>query len=486
MPRSQNPYTISRNKALSEDEIKENIYDFAYETTSIIPCKNLNSNFQTTCRCMEVFSRDDGLMETLVVLLNRYERYSSKERQLLLHSIVTHGFIAKEKLKRGSYKDPVYLLTGVSSDNVENVKVCQNSLMNLFYIAPRAWKKIASDATLPGPKDTSNYRKNTNPQDTEVKDSVTTFLIDLGDQEGESHATRFVRTETELFVRDEELELIQLPPCYSKRQLYEKYCFERGWLAKCNAKGTYPALAQLKRREFDDDNGELALLPSGSTPEVVCSWRTFLRLWGEHVSHIKIRPPACDTCVSCNIFRNISKYKATRNNQLLPDAQIELICPETNEVSLLKKPADEEEIERENIILAAAKHVKAARSQKLLANEKIESAKASHQQSPGNSNTITLVVDYCQNLDLPHLGGEQPGGTYYYSPIWLYCLGIVNVAEEMLYAYVYQECSAKKGANNVASCIMHFLITKIFSEHQLLRHNCPKDELNIIMDNCGG
>jgi len=80
---------------------------------------------------------------------------------------------------------------------------------------------------------------------------------------------------------------------------------------------------------------------------------------------------------------------------------------------------DETEGYRENIVIAAAVHIKSARSQKDLAAKKNESAKE-------NMDVITLVIDYCQNLDLPHVGQEQPGDTYYYSPIWLYCLGIVN------------------------------------------------------------
>ena len=116
--------------------------------------------------------------------------------------------------------------------------------------------------------------------------------------------------------------------------------------------------------------------------------------------------------------------------------------------------------------MSAAKHVKAARSQKLLAQEKIESAKSACQQSAEKSNIITLVVDYCQNLDLPHLGGEQPGDTYYLSPIWLYCLGIVNVAEEKLYAYIYEECLAKNGMNNVASLLMHYINNYLLNLHQ--------------------
>ena len=58
----------------------------------------------------------------------------------------------------------------------------------------------------------------------------------------------------------------------------------------------------------------------------------------------------------------------------------------------------------------AVKHVKAARSQKLLAKAKFEAAY--HTTGVETSKrTITSVIDYCQNLDLPHLGGEQPGDT---------------------------------------------------------------------------
>ena len=53
-----------------------------------------------------------------------------------------------------------------------------------------------------------------------------------------------------------------------------------------------------------------------------------------------------------------------------------------------------------------------------------------------------------------------------------------------MHAYVYQESSGKKGANNVVSFLLHYIQTNIIS----VSHNCPqqKDELNVIMDNCGG
>ena len=97
--------------------------------------------------------------------------------------------------------------------------------------------------------------------------------------------------------------------------------------------------------------------------------------------------------------------------------------------------------------------------------------------------SITLVIDYCQNLDLPHLGGEQLGDTYYYSSVWIYCLGFVDTSEDKLYAYVYKELDAKKGGNNVASILLYHVISYVLDDFCC----APNIEvLNIVMDNCGG
>ena len=92
-------------------------------------------------------------------------------------------------------------------------------------------------------------------------------------------------------------------------------------------------------------------------------------------------------------------------------------------------------------------------------------------------------MDYCQNLDLPHLGGEQPGDTYYYSPVWLYCLGLVDVAEDRLCPYIYEESAAKEGTNKNSSILLYHLITFIVS---YFCYSPGINKLNIIMDNCGG
>ena len=98
----------------------------------------------------------------------------------------------------------------------------------------------------------------------------------------------------------------------------------------------------------------------------------------------------------------------------------------------------------------------------------------------------TFVGDYCQNMGLPHFGNEQPGETYYYSPLGVYIFGIVNYADEKMNAYVYHEGEGAKGGNNVCSLVYKNLeevgIVKEWEESG----KKPGKSLTLVFDNCGG
>ena len=160
-----------------------------------------------------------------------------------------------------------------------------------------------------------------------------------------------------------------------------------------------------------------------------------------------------------------------------------LICPETGDKPILEKDFGDLQECRENVVLLAEKHVTAARAQKRLAELKVEAANNSIYATNSVDKTVTLVMDFCQNLDLPHLGREQPGDTYYNSPIWLHCLGTIDKSEDRLYAYLYDESSAKKGANNVVTILLYHIITFVVDNFWYSQNI---GELNVIMDNCGG
>jgi hypothetical protein len=77
----------------------------------------------------------------------------------------------------------------------------------------------------------------------------------------------------------------------------------------------------------------------------------------------------------------------------------------------------------------------------------------------------SFVVDYGWKIELPVHNKEQPCCTYYFSPMSIYNLGVVNHAHvyddgwvsEHLHCHVYTEGIGKKGANNVALLIMKTL-----------------------------
>lgn len=60
---------------------------------------------------------------------------------------------------------------------------------------------------------------------------------------------------------------------------------------------------------------------------------------------------------------------------------------------------------------------------------------------------------YCQNLNLPHLGEDQPGDTYYFSPISVYCFGKCNAVTSHLTVYVDPESEGSKECNNAVSFV---------------------------------
>ena len=95
-----------------------------------------------------------------------------------------------------------------------------------------------------------------------------------------------------------------------------------------------------------------------------------------------------------------------------------------------------------------------------------------------------LVADYAQNLDLPHFGGEQPGDTYYYSPLTINVFGVVDYSVEVMDAYIYTEAEGKKGGNNVVSLLQNSLKKKgVFRDAEEMG---PGEHLTLVFDNCGG
>ncbi len=140
--------------------------------------------------------------------------------------------------------------------------------------------------------------------------------------------------------------------------------------------------------------------------------------------------------------------------------------------------------------MAIGEHVRMYWVQQVLFQEKVEEAIADAKEDKQFSDRrYTFVVDYGQNMELPVYNSQQPGATYYYSPVSINNLGMVDHAhdygdgevKEQMYVHVYHEGVGKKGANNVAS-----LIVKMLQQLNLLQEDSAGGELNVIFDNCSG
>ena len=86
----------------------------------------------------------------------------------------------------------------------------------------------------------------------------------------------------------------------------------------------------------------------------------------------------------------------------------------------------------------------------------------------------TLSFDFQQNLSSPVL----PVGEIFYAwQLWLFNFGVHDCATNVGTMYVWDESTAKRGSNEVASCLLHY-ITNYLSE--------DVEMLYLYSDGCGG
>merc|ERR1712032_1695723 len=95
---------------------------------------------------------------------------------------------------------------------------------------------------------------------------------------------------------------------------------------------------------------------------------------------------------------------------------------------------------------------------------------------------LVIIIDFAQNLEMPSFREDQPGETYYFTPMTVPAFGIVdcNSKDNHLYAYIYSEKEGRKGGNDVASLIMKYLKDRGYLDGK------TRMKLSIVCDNCTG
>jgi hypothetical protein len=100
---------------------------------------------------------------------------------------------------------------------------------------------------------------------------------------------------------------VDLPSNFTKRNLYEQYCYGRGWAPKADNKGRYPKLQDFPKQK----KGDVIWEDDMDTEEIV-SWWSFRHIRHEDLPNISSRAPCSDTCGECTILCNAFRYRERR------------------------------------------------------------------------------------------------------------------------------------------------------------------------------
>jgi hypothetical protein len=120
-----------------------------------------------------------------------------------------------------------------------------HSFLNLIAIGQKRFTNLSVTRFLP---DKNNRKNNDNSYCALTQDlvhSVIAFIREKGEMEGEVYVTRVIRSLTKTDLLDEEMGNVDLPSNITKPDIYELYCFNRGWTVN-DKKGRYPKV-------LDDD-----------------------------------------------------------------------------------------------------------------------------------------------------------------------------------------------------------------------------------------
>ena len=527
----------SKKKKTKEDATDEDIIiaflEFFEEMSNFASCRSLGSSGD--CTCLHVLKHPD-IREAVAYycLSHGMKGYEGQHQPFVDWFRYYYSDMQKSGQARVHWEDRPYLLPFDSSSmvsfdllkEIQTYKICTTALHAIFNIGKWKWDNIKRAALTTGVAKQHGHKGKKRALDDEIEVGRSLhehFKVLM--QLGEVRATRFVSVETEgggtqVTTRDDnDLEDVYLPAATNGiRPCYYRWCKERGWEVEPKSNGTC----------------KKTIIEVGSEQPIVCL-QTYYQFWKRHYKNLKVSSRAEDICAYCFQYANRRKFNLS-DNQLYPDpdstkgkqsseestsgdeggsdeeeggaeeppaeeGNADTItitiprfedgedAPAVNPDEMAPNPGDES---AEQMLLRAAKHIKCARAQRALYQRVVRKARDDAiQNKPHKLKSYAFVVDYRQNMSLPSFNSEQPGTVYYYSPLNIYNLGVVDHAhiydgkagdpKEHMYAHVYHVGVAKKGMNNVCSLIM-----KTLSQMNLLRGDDAGKELNIVFVNCTG
>jgi hypothetical protein len=426
-----------------------------------------NQHRASKCSClMEAATYADGEgIASIVDYLYEFALLELEEQRIILKEWIKYSESAQMMLKRADRRR-VYLLPGSA------FLICKDALCKLLGMGHTAWTTITKIARENLPPSHGLKGQVGNRRDLQLEDTVSTFLSKLNEL-AIPRATMVIRqlvrgtVQTEL--RDDDDDIRELPSHFTRKGMFNQLLNELGWQYHYDAKGRITervALPDIEQKR---------------TP----SWFMFFRYWKKKYPKLVVATAREDICNQCFVYANQHKYFTARKDDAADEDEEQPLDdqgPPEDDDDEDDEDGVQKMLDGETLVRKAARHVEMAQLQRYMYQRKKKEAKDTMNEPPSNR-VLTYVADYAQNMYLPNFASEQPGATYYYSPLSAFCFGIVDGDVDTLTAWVYTEEDAKKGGNNVASLMMHHLHHKGIIQQAATE---PFKEINFVMDNCCG
>ena len=227
------PEEIEVLKSIAAEEFNSLVTEWLQNKTN---CIDMNNGQITNCDCFSSLlynKRLEIITECITEAL-----FSSKDlRNHCINEVIGGGCTAAKILKKHNSK------ARMLSKSNEHLVFCKHTACFLLNIGRRKFQTITKEygeiskkahgdvGNIIDKKNISNYRY-----------ECELHIKDLASEQGEQHATRFMREHHKIWARDTEVDTIELPSYCTKRRLCRNYCWDKGWQAKTNARGDYEIL----------------------------------------------------------------------------------------------------------------------------------------------------------------------------------------------------------------------------------------------------
>ena len=206
-----------------------------------------------------------GYKERLSLFSNKVFDIMDRKITPRLKSISSMKFRGRLFSVRGKFD------TDDSEDIVEAHNLCMYSYLCVYGIGPyhlETVKKKYEMSTFDSVRNLAHGlsgKKSNNTVSEQVISALNQFFKELK-EEGEDYASKQVRSHVGgTYLRDNEIDGVRLPPSYSKKGLYNQWCYNQGWVVTQGA-DTFKGYKAYIVWPYDDMD-----FPPGSIPSPICS-----------------------------------------------------------------------------------------------------------------------------------------------------------------------------------------------------------------------